>query len=97
MADILFHPEAQAEYGEALAWYRVRSARAMARFEAEVEHLLGLIGTFPEMFPPYDEEHRFAVLRRFPYSLVYQARSDHAYVVAVAHSGRSAGYWQGRS
>ena len=59
--------------------------------------MIGLIGTYPEMFPSYDEDHRFAVLRRYPYSLVYQVQQDRIYVVAVAHSSRSAGYWQGRN
>jgi plasmid stabilization system protein ParE len=96
VANVVFHPEAQAEYDAALAWYQARSLRAAARFEAEVERLLGLIGTSPEMFPSYDDEHRFAVLKRFPYSLVYQVQPDQVWVVAVPHSGRSPGYWRGR-
>ncbi len=96
MADILFHPEAQAEYDAALAWYQARSPRAASRFEGEVERTLGLIGTSPEMFPNYDDKHRFAVLRRFPYSVVYQVQPGQVSVIAVAHSSRSPGYWQGR-
>ena len=97
MADILFHPEAQAEYDSALAWYQSRSPRAAARFEAEVERVLGLIGANPGLFPAYDDDHRFAVLRRYPFSVVYQEQSGHIEVIAVAHSSRSAGYWQDRS
>jgi plasmid stabilization system protein ParE len=97
MADIHFHPDAQAEYNAALAWYQSRSPRAASRFEAEMERILGLIDASPEMFANYDDEHRFAVLRRFPYSVVYQTQSGQVYVVAVAHSSRSPGYWQGRA
>jgi plasmid stabilization system protein ParE len=97
VADILFHPEAQAEYDAALGWYQARSPQAAARFEAEVERLLGVIGTTPELFPSYDDEHRFAVLRRFPYSLVYQVQPGRVYVIAVAHSARAPGYWQDRA
>jgi plasmid stabilization system protein ParE len=97
VADILFHPEAEAEYQGALAWYQSRSVRAAARFEAEMERILGLIRSNPDMFPPYDDEHRFAVLRRYPYSVVYQVEVGQVYVIAVAHSSRSAGYWQGRA
>lgn len=70
VASVLFHPEAQAEYTAAIAWYRQRSPRAASRFEAEVDRMLELIGTSPEMFPRYDEENRLAVLERFPYSIV---------------------------
>lgn len=97
MADALFHPEAQAEYDDAIAWYQSRSPQAASRFETEVERILSLVGATPEMFPSYDDDHRFAVLRRFPYSVVYQVQPDRVYVVAVAHSSRSAGYWQGRT
>ena len=97
MANVLFHPEAQAEYDAAIAWYQSRSPQAARRFEAEVDRVLGLIASGPETFPNYDDEHRFAVLRRFPYSVVYQVQPGQVYVVAVAHSSRSPGYWQGRA
>jgi plasmid stabilization system protein ParE len=97
VADVVFHPEAQAEYDAARAWYQARSPQTAARFEAEVERVVGLIGASPEMFPSYDDDHRFAVLRRFPYSLIYQVQPTQVFVVAVAHSSRAAGYWQGRA
>ncbi len=93
----MFHPEAEAEFQAALAWYRSRSARAAARFEAAVEKELGWIGSNPDLCPKYDDAHRYAVLRRFPYSLVFQVQSDRVYIIAVAHSARKAGYWQGRT
>jgi hypothetical protein len=61
-----------------------------------MERVLGLIGTTPELFPSYDEGHRFVMLKRFPYSLIYQVQSGGEYIIAVAHSSRSAGYWQDR-
>ena len=54
MADLLFHPEAQADYDAAIAWYQARNPQAATRFETEVERTLGLIGANPEMFPRYD-------------------------------------------
>jgi toxin ParE1/3/4 len=91
-----FHPEAQAEYEAAIAWYQARSPRAAVRFETEVERTLGLIDADPDTFPKYDDDHRFAVLRRFPYSIVYAVWTGCVYVVAVAHGSRLPGYWQGR-
>ena len=97
MANIIFHSEAQEEYELALAWYQARSPRAAARFEAEVQRLLGLVQLNPESFPAYDDEHRYAVLRGFAYTLVYQVNPDRIFVVAVAQAGRRPGYWQGRT
>jgi hypothetical protein len=62
-----------------------------------MERVLGLIGIAPESFPNYDDEHRFAILRRFPYSIVYQVQPGGVQVIALAHTSRSAGSWQGRS
>jgi plasmid stabilization system protein ParE len=97
VADIIFHPEAQDEYEQAFAWYHARSPKAAARFEAEVQRLLDLIQLHPESFPAYDDDHRFTVLRRFAYTLVYQVQPDRILIVAVAQAGRRPGYWQGRA
>ena len=97
MADIQFHPEAQAEYQAAWAWYRSRSLQAAARFEAEIERSLDLIKANPGSFPKYDDDHRFALLRRYPYCVVYQEQLGYISVVALAHTSRSPGYWQGRT
>ena len=96
MLDVEFHPEARDDYRDASVWYRGRSPRAAERFEAEVESLLGLVAANPMLFPHYDDEHRVAMLRRFPYSVVYQVQPDRIYVIAVAHSRRSP-YWRDRS
>ena len=66
-----------------------------SRKSAKLE--LRLVVEFPEMFPAYDDEHRFALLKRFPYSVVYQNLPDKIQVIALAHSSRQPGYWQGRA
>ena len=67
------------------------------RFEAEVEHLIRVIENNPEIFPKYDDLHRYASLRRFPYSVVYQHWLGRIYVIGVAHTSRLPGYWQNRT
>jgi len=97
VASVEFHPESQAEYEEALAWYQARSVRTAARFETEVDRVLKLIKASPDTYPRYDDEHRFAILRRFTFSIVFQPLPGAVFVVAVAHSSRSDGYWRGRA
>jgi plasmid stabilization system protein ParE len=97
VADIIFHPEAQEEYEKAMEWYQARSQRAATRFEAEVEALLGRVQLNPDSFPLYDDDHRFAAVRRFPYTLIYQVHSDRIFVVAVAHARRRPDYWKRRA
>ncbi len=97
MVNTSFHPEAQEEYEEAIAWYQDRSPQASLRFESEVERVVRVIEGNPEIFPNYDDLHRYALLRHFPYSIVYQHWIDHVYVIAVAHGSRLPGYWQHRT
>ena len=44
----------------------------------------------------HDEVCRFAILRRFPYSVVYHLENEEPFVVAVAHSSRAPNYWRDR-
>ena len=97
MAEISYHPEAEAEIQAATAWYLNRSARAAAGLVEELERVIAMIQQFPELQPLYDDRHRFAVLRRYPYCVVYRVDGDRIRVIAFAHSRQSAGYWQGRA
>lgn len=97
MADISIHSDAEAEYEAALAWYLTRSARAADGFEAAFERALESIANNPQLHPLYDDCHRFCVLRRYPYSIIYRVDGDQVRVVAIAHSRRLPGYWSGRT
>ena len=97
MADISIHSDAEAEYEAALAWYLARSARAADGFEEAFERALESIAANPQLHPLYDDRHRFCLLRRYPYSLIYRVDGDQVRVVAVAHSRRLPGYWSGRT
>lgn len=96
MLNVNFLPGADADYQGALAWYRARSPQAAARFDAAVMEGVWRIGDRPELYALIDDRHRRYLLRRFPYSLIYRVEPSEVLVVAVAHSRRSASYWQDR-
>jgi plasmid stabilization system protein ParE len=95
-ANVTFLPAAEQDYQEALAWYQARSVQAAAGFEAAVEVALQRIADAPESSPLGDDRHRFYVLRRYPYSVIYRVEPGGVLVVAVAHARRSPSYWHGR-
>lgn len=97
MANVSIHADAEAEYEAALRWYRARSARAAAGFEAAFERAIEALAFNPALYPPLDERHRFCLLRRYPYSIIYRVDADEVRVVAVAHFHQRPGYWSGRS
>lgn len=98
MAEVRIGEEAEAEFIEALAWYHARSARAAENFDKAFAEALERIGQSPDQFPSCDEEgYRFAMLDRYPYSLIYRAIGETVQVVAVTHARRRPGYWAKRN
>ncbi|HXE53440.1 MAG TPA: type II toxin-antitoxin system RelE/ParE family toxin [Tepidisphaeraceae bacterium] len=91
-----FHPAALAEAVAAAAWYRERSVKAAAAFEAEIAHAMERIAAAPDRYPPYVDESRRILLRRFPFAIIYRLNADRIEIVAVAHGRRRPGYWRNR-
>ena len=96
MADVSLLPAAEADYEKALEWYLERSPQAAAGFEAAVEVALRAVGASPERWTNCDDQHRFYVLKRYPYSIIYRVEADGVLVVAFAHSSQSAARWRDR-
>jgi plasmid stabilization system protein ParE len=96
---VRFAAEAEAEIDEAADWYAVHGGDVDDlddRFLAEVERVARLVGERPRAFTEIEPGIRRAVLRRFPYGLVYVVKPSEILVLAVAHHGRRPGYWRGR-
>jgi plasmid stabilization system protein ParE len=93
---VRFHPEAEAELLQALAWYRERSEFAAQAFALAVDRALGHIAAGPERWPETQPGERRVILSRFPYSVLYRVRQDDVFVTAIAHQKRRPGYWRRR-
>ena len=96
MVRVSVHPDAEAEYEAALDWYMERSVQAADRFEAAFDAVIQAIAESPKRYPMLDDRHRYSLLRRYPYSVIYRLDDDLVRVIAVAHSKRLPGYWHGR-
>ena len=96
MDETPFLPAAEDDYQEAFHWYFKRSERAAARFESAVEQALHEIAEAPDRWPMLDVRHRFHLLKRYPYHIVYRMEGERVLVVAVAHGRRHPDYWKGR-
>lgn len=62
----------------------------------EVERAVERALRFPEGAPMLDAPVRRAILRRFPYSVLYYVRTGEVVIVAVMHHKRQPGYWEDR-
>ena len=96
MARLLVTSAAEQDFTRALCWYAERSRHAAEGFNAEFDRVLELLSADPERFPLCDKRHRFCLMRRFPYQVIYRDCGDHWAVIAVAHAKRKPDYWSSR-
>ncbi|NES77386.1 MULTISPECIES: type II toxin-antitoxin system RelE/ParE family toxin [unclassified Okeania] len=92
-----FHPEAQREMQEAVAYYDTINSILADKFIAEAEFTLNRIEKFPEAWPKLSANTRRCRILSFPYGIVYKHSESRILVVAVMHLQRKPNYWIDRS
>jgi plasmid stabilization system protein ParE len=65
-------------------------------FDTEFDKALEAISANPSRFPLCDERHRFYLMDRYPYQVIYREDVDGVVIIAVAHAKRRPRYWAGR-
>ena len=71
-ARVEFIPEALREIDDAFEWYLQRSVQAAEAFVRETTSAFALIASSPTVWPRFEAGTRRYVLRKFPYSVIYQ-------------------------
>jgi len=94
---IAFRPEARAEFDAAADWYEQRRIGLGLEFIDTVDQPLARVAHMPEMYAMVHRDIRRAVLRRFPYSILYRVEPNQVVIVSVFHSGRDPMRWKSRS
>jgi toxin ParE1/3/4 len=90
-------PPALAEVRDAAAFYAASANVELGlAFVEEFERTVNLILDNPKVGSIFRGTRRRFLLRRFPYSVIYQMTSEELRVIAVAHHHRRPGYWAGR-
>lgn len=89
---------ASRELAEAMRWYEERRPGWGAQLFDAVSRAFELIERHPEIGSPRRSQPtvRQLAVRGFPYLVVYRNRPDGSYVVALVHTSRRPGYWEGR-
>ncbi|WP_183259483.1 type II toxin-antitoxin system RelE/ParE family toxin [Bradyrhizobium sp. CIR48] len=97
MARLLFTQAARADLVGAVSWYDSHAPHVVPQFRDALRSALIRIAEHPKQFPPAYKDTRRALLRRFPYIVVFRELNDVVYVVAVFHTSRDPMVWQRRS
>lgn len=94
--DVEFIEPAAIELDDAIEYYNLQSAGLGDIFFEEVLKTIKLISQFPKVWVEQSKHIRKAVLRKFPYNLIYTVHNHKIYILAVAHHHRKPEYWINR-
>lgn len=92
----VFHPEALAEYANAVKYYTKQKVEVAQAFINAIEDTIYRIKESPTRYAIIDDGVRRCMARRFPYGILYTVESDYILILAVMHYGREPRYWKNR-
>ena len=92
-----FHPAAESEHLESVAYFESRRTGLGASYLAEFEVLMEAVCKAPHRYPiEVKPDIRRSRMKRFPFTVLYREKSGSIQVLAVAHNRRRPNYWLGR-
>lgn len=89
-----FHPEADKELTEAIAYYEQIEPGLGYDFALEVYSAIRRSVDFPEAWSVLDGDVRRSLVKRFPYGILYAQAEDGILILAVMNLHREPGYWK---
>ena len=92
-----FHPAAEAEHLELVAYYESKRAGLGATYLVEFEQTLVDVCKAPHRYVIVQSpDIRQQVMKKFPFTVLYRETSGNVQVLAIAHHRRRPDYWSGR-
>ena len=96
MRSLSVTPEANADILDAVVWYESRRPGLSLEFEEDLDHRIEEIRQAPDGYALIEHGYRQALLKRFPYSVVFTANAARVVIAAVPHHKRDQRAWLGR-
>jgi len=95
--NVLFHPDAELEFNEAIDYYEAIENGLGYDFSLEIVSAIGRVIDFPKAWLVIEGEIRRALVKRFPYGILYAEDQGLIYIIAVMHLHRDPEYWKHRT
>ena len=93
----IFHPNAETEHLESVAFYETKKAGLGASYLSEFESTMAAVCENPHRYPAEQQPNiRRVRMKRFPYNILFKETANTVQVLAVAHKRRHPKYWQSR-
>lgn len=93
---VVFHPDAEVEFQEAIEYYEKRQENLGYDFAIEIHSAIQRALDFPEAWPVFRNKVRRSLVHRFPFGVLYSLHEDRIFVIAVMHLHKHPGYWVDR-
>ena len=91
-----FHPEALAEYQEAIRYFYEVDPKVADSFIEEIECAIDAICRNPITWRVVESDVRRYLVHRFPFGIYYTVENDLVTIWSVMHLARNPGYWKSR-
>ena len=94
MTDYQFHPEAETEHLDTVAYYESQQRGLGSLYLSEFEDVMEQVCRFPMRYPVERKpDVRRVRLKRFPFTVLFRESDGDIQVLAVAHHHRRPAYW----
>jgi plasmid stabilization system protein ParE len=93
-SELIFAPEAEQDLAEAYAWYEAQRAGLGEEFMRCIDARIQAICRMPEICAVVHENHRRALVRRFPYAIFYEHVNDVVTVYCVFQTSQDPQKWR---
>ena len=93
---LLILAAAERDTAEAFAWYESRQAGLGSEFLRAVDARIRSIERAPTMCGYIERPYRSAIVRRFPYMVLYTFHEDTVTIYAVFHTSQDPQKWRDR-
>ena len=93
---LIIRPEAELDIQDAFEWYEAQNSGLGSEFVRAVDTCLSSIGHNPLAYPVIYKQARRALIRRFPYGILYVFDQDLITLIACFHSKRNPKSWKAR-
>lgn len=96
MTPLSYAPGVEHELLDAVRYYNRQRPGLGAEFFEEWERFEEVVRANPLRHAADSRGRRRALLKRFPYKLIYRVRERDIFILAAAHNKRAPGYWESR-
>jgi plasmid stabilization system protein ParE len=94
--ELVFKEEADQEITESFIWYEKQQLGLGELFLSEIDKGISLILSNPYQYAIRHNNKRAAVIKRFPFLIIYEIIENEIVIYAVFHSSRDPKIWKKR-